>query len=626
MRTLPSFVKGFLSMQFRIQPLLGFLIAAAPVLAEPVLEPLETSEDLVLDVEAVFVDSCEARLAYLEATFSVKPDSVYEAEVGALYQTIAEFEIDSTSVNFGRLASVAERVRRLYDRVLNRLEVLPEDLAPELLFDQIESGAAAEADTGAEVVLEGDGAEPDSATGLGTAEPVPASLPPIPLVLNPAVENALRYFQTRGRKVVQRWFDRSAEMIPIILPVLREEGMPDDLVYLAMIESGFNNHAYSYAHASGPWQFIASTGRRYGLTSTWWYDERRDPVKSTRAAAAYLRELYGMFGDWYLAMAAYNCGEKKVAKHVRRYGNNFWNLKRLPRQTRNYVPSFIAAAFIAMDPERYGFYRPPDISAPLCDTVWIKECVDLGALAKAAGTDRGTVKALNPAIVRWCTPPDMDSVMLRLPAGTVASGFWERYALIEPEEKVSYTYHRVRSGETLSQIARRYGVPMGLIVSHPENRIRNKNRLSVGQVLVIPGIHSTARVAEASMAEVSPEVPDDHRDAQPGVHTVRRGETPSSIATAHNLPLSDLLVWNGLSVDSPIYPGQKLRVTSAPSQDEPTLTAGSRFTAHIVVPGDTLWDIARKYGVSVEALREANGLGRRSLIRPGQKIKVPVQL
>ena len=453
----------------------------------------------------------------------------------------------------------------------------------------------------------------------GLQSEIPAGitiLPSVRLERTRPVEQALAYFQNRGRRAMKTWLRRAGAMIPIMQPILRSEGLPDEIVYLAMIESGFNTAAYSWAHASGPWQFIAPTGRRYGLTVNWWYDERRDIELSTHAAARYLHDLYTRYGDWLLAFAAYNCGEGRVNREVRRTGANFWRMKRLPRQTRNYVPSFIAAAIIASNPQEYGF-DPPVLTDPLqLEKIQIKECIDLKALAKCAAINVKTLKKHNPALVRWCTPPDMDAVDIKFPAGTDSEEFWTRYASIPKHEKVSYIRHKVRRGEALSTIARRYGVPMRTILRHPMNKIRNAHRIKAGQTIVIPG-GSSSKPSRSSAVYDEPLDLNPHR-----VHVVRRGETLSEIAEKYHLSLAKLKKINRLYGKKYIYPKQKIKLYPSPNASKVTQSASISGNLYVVRRGDSLWKIARQHGISVKALRRANNI-KRNIIKPGQRLVIP---
>ena len=610
--------------------------AQTPDAIAPTAEIADSAATPVLTV----LDSCAARLDELSRAVRENPTTINGMDIEELYQFLLVLEDDIDSSEAGRLEGMVARAREVYTLHLINLDVLPADLAPSLLLDELDAGMQDSSEVADTLTVEQTfedtltSVRSENAVSNGTfditiqtgrltpqsALPSAKNLPPIPMVYNAQVERVVDYYSRKGRKVVQRWFERSAEMMPRILPILREEGMPDELAYLAMIESGFNPHAYSRARATGVWQFIPATGRRYGLRNNWWYDERRDPELSTRAAAAYLRELYAMFGDWYLAMAAYNCGERKVEKHVLKYGNDFWGLRRLPRQTRNYVPSYLAAAHIGQDPARYGFYQPNQVPPPETETVYISGSIDLGAVAEAAGISLEEFKELNPAFLRWCTPPDMDSIALHLPVGASANGFWERFAQIPEEKKVSFTWHRVRSGETLSTIARHYGVSVAMIADYPQNKIHNVNRLSLGQMLAIPGVAPGRK----SAVVVEPAV-----TAADGYHTVRKGDSLQSIARRYGVTIAQLRTWNDLAEGALIYPKQKLRVSGigdtvgivAVVQED----VNNGYDQHLVRSGDTLWDIARRYGVTIEQIKQANGLGRRSLIKPGQRLLIPAK-
>jgi len=269
----------------------------------------------------------------------------------------------------------------------------------------------------------------------------------------------------------------------MILAELEKAGMPRDVLYLSMIESGFNPYAYSSAAAAGLWQFIPTTGQYYGLDVDWWVDERRDPEMATKAAVKMLGELYAQFGDWHLAFAAYNTGPgrvKRLVEAAKAAGRpaTYWDFlerKELHPETAGYVPKIIAAAILGHHPERYGFTVNP---APALeyDTVNVAGAVDLAVLAECAGVDEDTFRTLNPIFRRYATPEGTS--VIRLPKGT-AERFEEALAKVPPSERLQLVKHMVRRGETLSIIAGRYGVSSTELAR--VNGLRNPNQIEVGQ-------------------------------------------------------------------------------------------------------------------------------------------------
>ncbi len=472
----------------------------------------------------------------------------------------------------------------------------------------------------------------------------------IPLVLNQKVEKAIHYFQTKGRRVFTRWLQRSGRYKKLITRILREEGVPDDLFYLAMIESGFNPYARSYARAVGIWQFIYSTGRAYGLRRSWWYDERRDPEKSTRAAARHLKDLYERFNNWYLAIAGYNFSPRKIEKRIKRYNvDEFWELPRLPRQTRNYVPTFIAAALIAKNPEKYGFYVTPDPPIEY-DTVTVRETVDLNVVARCTNSTFDEIKKLNPALLRFCTPPDVESWVLNIPKGT-RELFLKNYARVPDNQKLTWIRHRIRSGETLSTIARRYGVSVSEIKRF--NKIRG-SLIRAGHSLVIPVPQNKKYLARVKRHTRSSRSYRSARRSKPvtnvpgrikEVHIVRRGETLWDISRRYGVTVSQIRRWNGLGRSRLIHPGDTLNIwipaetvtlaakTNSPASPTAPAPSGKKNTGssspsragkvvyHTVQPGDNLWDIAQRYGVSIRDIKRWNNR-RSNLIKPGDQLKI----
>jgi len=544
------------------------------------------------------------------------------SEVLDLIGFIQEVDPDSGSAASARRDILLQNARNFYNELLSRMEVLPSDATPDdLIFGLAAADSTVSTDTSELAISEEDSLV--QVPHVQVTNPRSAKLPPIPMVLNRDVQNSLTFFQTRGRKVVQKWLDRSARVIPELMPYLREEGMPDELIYLSMIESGFNYHAKSYAKAVGPWQFIKGTGKRYGLKINNWYDERRDPELSTRAAAAYLRDLYTMFDDWYLAMASYNCGEGKVAKHVRKYGDNYWALDRLPKQTRGYVPAYIAGRMIVESPEIYGFWLPKPLKPQPTDVIYITQCIELKTLAEYAGIDLDAFRELNPALLRSTTPPGGDSTLIRLPGGTIASGFWDRFASIPTAKKSDLLTHRVRRGESLGAIASNYGVPVDVIAEYPENQIGKRYLIREGQTIYIPAsLDGPVTKHRPTTIETGD---------KDGIHIVKSGETLVAIAKANRIPLERLAALNGLTTLSTIFPGQSLKLEGVPpselavAREIQSSVSSSNGKRHVVNTGDTLWAIARQYGVSVEGIRKVNGLKNRSVLKPGQTLSIPVE-
>jgi membrane-bound lytic murein transglycosylase D len=309
----------------------------------------------------------------------------------------------------------------------------------------------------------------------------------IPIVVNEEVEHCIVLFQTNTRDKFVTWLSRSGKYIPFMKNLLKEQGLPEDLVYMALIESGFDPYAYSRSKAVGPWQFIYRTGKRYGLKVNWWVDERRDPEKSTIAAAKYLKDLYEMFACWYLAAAGYNAGEYRIIKAMKRFRTeDFWTLTKhryLKRETKNYVPLMIAAALVAKDPEKYGF-TGIEYQEPLrYEKVKVPELTDLSHIAKACEISLEEIKDLNPELQRGVTPPNEPEYEIKIPFAR-KDLFTRNFETLQPLEKFQFKTHLVKKGETLKGIARLYRVDLAPLLEI--NSLNKTNPLSKGMDLLIP--------------------------------------------------------------------------------------------------------------------------------------------
>jgi membrane-bound lytic murein transglycosylase D len=387
----------------------------------------------------------------------------------------------------------------------------------------------------------------------------------IPLTVNNKVEYFINFFQTSGRKSFAKWLSRSERYIPMMRRILKKEGLPEDLVYLAMIESGFSPHAYSVANAVGPWQFISGTGKRYSLRIDSWIDERRDPIKSTMAAAMYLKELYSLFNkDWYLAAAGYNAGENKILRAIDMYNSrDFWQLTQgayLKRETKDYVPKLLAAAIIAKDPARYGFADVAYLPPIEFDTVVIPSRTDLELIARATGVSRENIRELNPELRKWCTPPDYPNYELKLPKGTKDT-FLREYAKIPEdnriEEKIAYMRYKAGRKDTLASISRRFNVKPEEIAEL--NHIGSSSRLR-GRVLLLPARADTAVASAEAPRRVPAVEPRKAKKEFVKYYTVKHGDTLKAVARRFNVSEKIIAAWNNLKGRMKLNPGKRIIV------------------------------------------------------------------
>lgn len=492
----------------------------------------------------------------------------------------------------------------------------------------------------------------------------------IPVEMQPLVAQYIQFFQGPGRKWFRKWVSRSTRYMPMMQPILEQKGLPRDTVYLAMIESGFSANAYSWAHAAGPWQFISSTGRMYGLRQDFWVDERRDPIKATHAAAAYLKQLYSELGHWYLAWAGYNTGGGRVRRMMDRHGtSDFWALsleKGFAKETQHYVPKLIAAALVAKNPSAFGFrdeefqYEPP----LEFDEVKLVDATDLDVLARAAGVSVKDVQELNPELRRWCTPPatEKQPYALRLPKGT-SEQFAKNFKQLSPNERLTFRIHKVRRGDTLSQIALVYGSAPEAILQF--NRLKSARSLRINAELAIPvpGGRNAAAVLEKKVAQArrsgvtalrpeeeipagTPRAPVATGPIKTEVingrtrvtYGVQEGDSLWAIAQRFNVTVDDLRRWNelprrkrGLQIGTVIqvWPGnapaaqvQERAGTVVATTQQPAKAQGGRTTVHTLAAGETLWSVAQRYGITVEDIKRWNNIQDPRDIPAGKQLTV----
>jgi len=387
----------------------------------------------------------------------------------------------------------------------------------------------------------------------------------IPLTLNSKVNYFINYFQTKGRNSFARWISRSERYIPMMKEILRKEGMPEDLVYLAMIESGFTPHAISVASAVGPWQFMSGTGKRYDLRIDDWIDERRDPIKSTVAAALYLKELYALFNnDWYLAAAGYNAGENKILRAINMYDTrDFWEISKgsyLKRETKDYVPKMLAAAIIAKEPAKYGFADVAYLPAMDLDTVEIPSRTDLELIARLTDVPYQTLKELNPELRRWCTPPDYPNYRLKLPKGR-RELFLAEYAKVPEEgrytERITYSRYRAQKKDSIASIARKFSTTPEKLAElnrlKPKAKIRGKNLLVPVQLASAPLPKPEIATTATSRQDVAPKELNKY-------YTIKKGDTLYSLAKRFKVTTAILSAWNNLTEKVALRPGRRIIV------------------------------------------------------------------
>ncbi|GFM34739.1 lytic transglycosylase [Desulfovibrio subterraneus] len=441
------------------------------------------------------------------------------------------------------------------------------------------------------------------------------------------VEQYFKYFTHSRREVFERYLERAELYLPYARKVFKDKGLPDEVVYLAFVESGFNPNAYSRAGAAGMWQFMPYTGRKYGLKYDWWIDERRDPFKATHAAADYLNKLYADFGDWYLAIAAYNAGEGKIGRAMKGTGaESFFELTQkndqlshkaqLRQETRHYVPKFLAIVKIMRNLEKLGF-KPIslDCGVELAE-MRVKGGTDLLALSESCGLEWKTFSSYNPAFSRQVSPPDHDATIY-LPAKQLAAAS-TFVASSKSRPYAGWKSYSIKSGDSWYRISRKFNVPVTVLKSVNKN---SSNVLRVGQLVMIPGGGSSSAVAWDMSRAKTRSIAQKRSN-----YRVQTGDTLSAISRETGVSLQTLMEANGLTAKSMLKVGQKLYVPDNSFKK----TVASRKQAeevkksivYSVRRGESLWSIARKFGVSHQDVMRWNQLDKQSQLHPGDQIKL----
>ena len=558
-----------------------------------------------------------------------KPDPVADI----IAQAEKEYQAGRDNYKAGHLDAAKQNFDRAFNLLLgSTLDVYSDERLQQEL-DRVLEGVNSE---DMQALQEGDGvteqkAEPapiDEANGVtfpvdpkikAQAEvEVQATRSDLPLMLTDPVAGYINYFSTRGRGTLEHALIRGGRYQDMIQKILRQEGVPQELIYLAQAESGFHPLAVSRVGARGMWQFMGSRARGYGLQRSWWVDERQDPEKATHAAARHLKDLYNQFGDWYLAMAAYNSGPGTVQQAVRRTGYaDFWELYRrnvLPKETRNYVPIIVAVTIMAKNPAQYGLDQLETEKPIAYDTVKIDYPVDLRLVAECVDAPAATLQELNPSLLRWTTPKNQE-FELRLPAGTKAS-YLGAIQAIPQDMRVWWRYHKIAPGDTLTSIAREYHSTPHAIAQ--ANDLEIQADLEPESRLVIPiapGKHPPSEQATYARRITR--------------YKVHKGDTVQSVADNFGVPPVMVRRWNHLKGESvqgrrvlyvhlPVTPNgsDAIRASSPKSQSSNRLRRTAKTpTRHKVKQGETLSSIASSYKTTVAAIKHDNG--NLATLRPG---------
>ncbi len=449
----------------------------------------------------------------------------------------------------------------------------------------------------------------------------------IPLIVNTRVKNCIKFFTTAGKEPFRLWIKNKGKYEDMILKKLKKAELPENLLYLAMIESGFNPKAYSRSHAAGLWQFIVSTGKNYGLRSNYWIDERYDPEKSTDAAIKYLKKLYNMFGDWHLAMASYNSGENGIIRALNKSKfMNYWalNERNIKKETINYVPKIIAATIICSNIKKYGF-DPTELHDPIkYDTIIVNGCISLETVAKCAETNVATIKELNPSILRWCTPPNVKKFSVNVPDYKVNTARYN-YNRLPKSAFIKWNYYTVKKGDNISSIAKRYNISAKTIM---DMNSLNGTALSVGKKLIMPHkikhkVHRKKTIKIKSNKTKEKYYDKINKNKNKFIYKIQAGDKLINIANQYGVSIEDLCRWNNIESKSSIHTGDIIIIYKEhPSRHIKNKEALSPIK-HIVKKGQTLWSISRMYNTDVNQILSFNKIKALTTLKVGKILLIP---
>ncbi len=439
--------------------------------------------------------------------------------------------------------------------------------------------------------------------------------------LHPKTQQQLKWF-VKHSDYMNRVVERARPYLHYIVEQVEKRGMPMEVALLPVVESGFQPFAYSHGRAAGLWQFIPGTGKVYGLEQNWWYDGRRDVIESTRAALDYLQKLHNDFGDWQLALAAYNCGEGTVGRAIKKNKKlgkptDFWSLS-LPKETSAYVPKLMAVTHLINDPSVYDLELNDVDNKPYLTIVETGSQIDLALAARLANITTDELYQLNPGYNRWATTPEGPHRLV-LPIDKAAH-FKQELNKLPKNERIQWARHKIKSGESLGVIAAKYKTTTKTI--REANDIKG-NTIRAGSHLLIPVASAKPSEYPKTVSQRLAAKQQSKKSGKKTTHTVRKGDTWWDLAAKYKVSVRTLAAWNGKAPGDTLSIGQKLVVWhKAPSNASKTV----RTVKYKIRSGDSLWKISQKFNVSVDQVREWNGLSNRTLLKPGQNLTLYVDV